>query len=301
MLHGYTQSGPLFRSKTRALEKTLQKAFPGTTLTYPSGPIPLRASDIPGFQPSSTPSHHSSSPATTDSSTANREGAQSGTVNGEEEEPTAFAWWRRKDGSSGPVYTGIEEGLARVAQTIRSEGPFDGAIGFSQGGCVAPMVASLLESGRREAMDALHAREEAQMRFPSSFLTGEGVKGQGGKEGEEGSPVQIQEPLKFVVQYSGFRAPAEFYDGFYEPRIRTPVLHFLGGLDTVVDEGRTRALIDACEEGEGRVIVHPGGHFVPSGKAQLDVVVGFIRECLKGENGERKNEEESVEDMDVPF
>ncbi|KAG4415009.1 hypothetical protein IFR04_011830, partial [Cadophora malorum] len=28
MLHGYTQSGPLFHAKTRALEKLLTKSFP---------------------------------------------------------------------------------------------------------------------------------------------------------------------------------------------------------------------------------------------------------------------------------
>jgi hypothetical protein len=35
MLHGYTQSGPLFQAKTGALRKTLQKAFPaGCDLVY---------------------------------------------------------------------------------------------------------------------------------------------------------------------------------------------------------------------------------------------------------------------------
>ncbi len=43
--------------------------------------------------------------------------------------------------------------------------------------------------------------------------------------------------------------------------------------------------------------MHPGGHFVPVGKDMAGVLVGFVRECC----GEKKQEEESVEDMDVPF
>ena len=61
MLHGYTQSGPLFHAKTKALEKSLAKAFPaapapghlathpgGISLHYPTAPIKLSYADIPG-------------------------------------------------------------------------------------------------------------------------------------------------------------------------------------------------------------------------------------------------------------
>ena len=61
MLHGYTQSGTLFHAKTKALEKSLAKAFPaapapghlathpgGISLHYPTAPIKLSYADIPG-------------------------------------------------------------------------------------------------------------------------------------------------------------------------------------------------------------------------------------------------------------
>ncbi len=193
------------------------------------------------------------------------------------------------------VYSGIEEGLQRIADCIRSSGPFDGVIGFSQGAAAAAMVAALLEGeARKEAFDEL-ARERKKkkggMRYPECFLDDDVDGG------------FVQGPLRFAVCYSGFRAPGRLYEGFYEPRIRTRVLHVLGQVDVVVDEGRGRELVGACEGGEGWVVVHPGGHFVPSQKPWLDAVVGFVKKCMEGEGkGEKEDEvEERVEDMDVPF
>lgn len=184
------------------------------------------------------------------------------------------------------VYEGLERGLQSVADCIRAEGPFDGVVGFSQGGAAAAMVASLLEgSGRAAAFE--EKKKGAGMGYPGSFL--------GEVDGF------VQGPLKFAVCYGGFRAPGALYEGFYEPRIRTPVLHVLGRVDVVVDEARGMELVGVCEGGEGRVVVHPGGHFVPSQKPWLDAVVGFIRHCMEGEGKEVDEEEERVEDMDVPF
>ncbi len=201
-----------------------------------------------------------------------------------------------QEGGVEVVYEGIEEGLQRIADYIRAEGPFDGVIGFSQGAAAAAMVAALLEGkARKEAFDALAGNKTKKkngggMRYPECFLDGDGGF--------------VQGPLRFAVCYSGFRAPGGLYAGFYEPRIRTRVLHVLGQVDVVVDEGRGRGLVGACEGGEGRVVVHPGGHFVPSQKAWLDAVVGFVKMCMEGEEGEGKGEDEvegRVEDMDVPF
>lgn len=190
-----------------------------------------------------------------------------------------------KEAETEVVYEGIESGLRSVADCIRKEGPFDGVVGFSQGAAAAAMVASLLEGRvRKEAFDEAEAR--GGMPYPSSFL--------GEVDGF------VQGPLKFAVCYSGFRAPGRLYRGFYEPRIRTEVLNVMGQVDVVVDEVRGMQLVGVCEGGEGRVVVHPGGHFVPSQKSWLDAVVGFVRQRMEGE-GEIEEEDERVEDMDVPF
>ncbi|THW60342.1 hypothetical protein D6C85_06693 [Aureobasidium pullulans] len=285
MLHGYTQSGPLFHAKTRALEKNLDKAFPaapkpghlpsypgGVELVYPTAPLKLSISDIPGYDV---------------------DGSKS-----ENEDPEAYAWWRRKGDGEPFTYEGLEQGFERIAEVIREKGPFDGAIGFSQGGAAAGMFASLLEEGRRDAFEK--QQSQGGMRYPESF------------EQDTGFMTDvIQQPLKFAVSYSGFgAAPNELYTAFYEPKIKTPMLHFLGSVDTVVEEARSLRLVDACVTGRGveggvaRVVYHPGGHFLPSSQKQyVAALVAFIREVVGGppEDSLENKKEEKAEDMDMPF
>lgn len=267
MLHGYTQSGTLFHAKSRALVKHIQKAFPlhEVDAVYPTGPLRLKPSDIPGYEPSD---------------------------NAEEEEIEAYGWWRRSNTADPPLYQGMDDGLAAVAKVIAEQGPFDGVIGFSQGATMAAMVTALLEPGRKETFQ--HFEKDTSegapgIPFPTAFE-------------------QLQHPpLKFALLYCGFRAPGARYRAFYEnPPIQTPALHILGTLDSVVDESRSKALMDAFAgepEKDGSVVFHPGGHFVPSQRPYLDAAVQFIRKQLeKGNNGINGNaKEEDVNDMDVPF
>jgi fermentation-respiration switch protein FrsA (DUF1100 family) len=180
---------------------------------------------------------------------------------------------------------------------MTADGPFDGVIGFSQGGAAAGMVASLLEEGRRAAFEA--AQSKGGIRFPDSFTRDSGYI-------EE----SVQAPLKFAVSYSGFGAGTNsLYQAFYEPQIQTPMMHFLGSLDTVVSEERSLRLVEACANGKGkdggvqRVVYHPGGHFLPSSQKQyVGALVAFIREVMSEQAAAApKKEEERVEDMDVPF
>ncbi|KAI9716133.1 MAG: hypothetical protein M1812_005561 [Candelaria pacifica] len=268
MLHGYTQSGPLFHAKSRALEKTLQKAFPpssspstaaypdGLELIYPTAPLKLSLTEIPGLDTSDE--------------------------NIESDDLDAWAWWRKNDQTG--EYEGMDQGLARIADVLKSEGPFAGVVGFSQGAAVAGMVASLLEKGRKDAFKK--QEQNGGIPYPDCFLIDGKV---------------IHSPLSFAISYSGFGAPSERYRAFYEPKIETPVLHFLGSLDSVVEESRSQQLIDACVgKREERVVFHPGGHFLPSQKQFLNAVVGFIREVITSDGG-GIGVEEKAEDMNVPF
>jgi len=269
LLHGFTQSGPLFYAKTRALEKNLKKAFPAPTynldLVYPTGPIRARPVDMPDSF-----------------SKKDADGA---------EDSESYAWWLRKGDAEPFRYEGIEKGMERIAEVIRAQGPFDGVIGFSQGGAAAGMVASLLEPGRRDAF--ADAQNRGGMPYPPSFEEDCGMV-------EEA----VQPPMKFSVSYSGFGATTNaLYTAFYEPKIKTPMLHFLGSVDTVVEEARSLRLVDSCEEGRGedgrRVVYHPGGHFLPSSqKEYVAALVGFIRETM-GWNEIKQSEEDK--ELDMPF
>lgn len=270
MLHGFTQSGPLFHAKTRALEKNLKKAFPAPTheleMVYPTGPIRTRPVDLPDSF-----------------TTRDADGA---------EDAESFAWWLRKGDGEPFRYEGIEKGMEHVAHVIRTQGPFDGVIGFSQGGAAAGMVASLLEPGRRDAFAA--AQKKGGMPYPTAFEEDAGYV-------EEA----VQAPMKFAVSYSGFGATTNnLYLGFYEPLIKTPTLHFLGSVDTVVEEARSLRLVDACEEGRGkdgrRLVYHPGGHFLPSSQREyVAALVAFIKETMGWDQA--ANHQEDEKELDMPF
>ncbi|KAL4783038.1 dihydrofolate reductase [Aspergillus varians] len=271
MLHGYTQSGPLFHAKSRALVKHITKAFPLHEISaiYPTAPIRLNPADIPGYTPA--------------------EGPGSGA---DDTEIESFGWYTRSSTAKPPLCVGLEDGLDVVAKVLSEEGPFDGVIGFSQGAAMAAMVASLLEgTERREAFTQFATSPSGVEGFayPASFA-------------------ELNHPaMKFALCYSGYRSTGDRYRAFYEsPPIQTPILHVLGSLDAVVEEASSRSLIEACvgdPEGEGKVVWHPGGHFLPSQRPYLDAAVRFLRESLEAREtgGKDKAKEEDVNDMDLPF
>lgn len=164
---------------------------------------------------------------------------------------------------------------------LKEQGPFDGVMGFSQGAALAAMVASLLEDGRADAF----AKVKDGMAFPSSF-----------------SEVQPP-PLKFGVCFSGLLNKHENYAAFYEPKIQTPILHVLGSMDTIVEESESLALAERCVHGgAGNIIRHAGTHTVPTSERDIAAVIQFIRNVYpSGKTQAKKEEEEDVLDMDMPF
>ncbi|KAI9904189.1 hypothetical protein N3K66_000718 [Trichothecium roseum] len=232
MLHGYTQSGPLFRSKTRALEKQLAKTLLPfrllPTFLYPTAPNRLLPQDVPGYEgPDVDPSDEARLLDT-------------------------WAWFRKSEATG--EYRLLEEGMRAVADAIRDagEGGIDGVCGFSQGGCLAGLVAAALEKDRPvpEGKQGDWARELREAN--------------GGRE------------LRCLVSYSGFWPPPDSLQWCYEPKVSTPSLHFIGSLDSVVVEERSRALVDRCRDAQ--VVVHPGGHYVPISKEWIMALAVFIKQ-----------------------
>ncbi|RKF78978.1 Dihydrofolate reductase [Golovinomyces cichoracearum] len=252
MLHGYTQSGPLFHAKTRALEKLLHKHFPqrsnshhvnhipdypgGIQLIYPTAPILLTTPDMPGYSPDSV----------TDKKLND-----------------LWAWWKRDMDSS--LYVGLEQSLATIARVISDNNGIDGIMGFSQGAAAAAIVTSLLEPERIMAFEELQRINADVFPYPQEWI---------------GLKTLCPDGLKFAVAYSGFLPSHPVYEAFFEPKIQTPIMHFIGSYDTVLDEKRSKALVDRCAENARKLIYHPGGHFVPCDKKMSNVVISFIIECL---------------------
>lgn len=228
----------------------------------PTGPYNLRPSDIPGYEPP--------------------EGADPAA----EDEPTDNWGWFQHDEGTG-AYRRFDEGMQRVADAIRDAGGVDGILGFSQGGAFAQMAAAAMESEHHRPLPA-HDPPKNNTNWAKQLRDANGGK-----------------PLKFCMVYSGFVARDPALQWLYEGGMATPSLHVLGSLDTVVGDDRTRGLYEKCgpaEEGEGgkaKVLVHPGGHFVPVKKEWTTPVAGWLMEVLKddlpsAENGDGEKPKEAL-------
>ncbi|KAK9236891.1 serine hydrolase FSH [Lipomyces kononenkoae] len=110
-LHGYTQSGNLFSKKSAALRKSLLKL--GFTASYPTGPIKLALPD-----------------------TADPE--ERSQLEGLGIDDDSYGWWVKDEEKQ--EYVGLDKTWAYLAEYIKEEGPFDGAVGFSQGAALAGML-----------------------------------------------------------------------------------------------------------------------------------------------------------------
>jgi len=246
-------------------------------LIYPTAPNRLSARDIPGYEVSASHFAH---------------GEEGGDDDADGDETDAWAWFRKDEASM--EYRFLEEGMGRIAEAIRGAGgsssaamdgtctneeneskeenetepAIHGIIGFSQGGSTAAMVASAMEGGsggETTATTTTHKRRKPTS--PRDEKWAAALREANGNR-----------PLKFAVIYSGFYAVPDSLAWLYEPKIQTPTLHFIGSLDTVVDESRSQGLVDRCEDPV--VVVHPGGHYVPVGKEWVMMLAGFVRKCV---------------------
>jgi len=127
----------------------------------------------------------------------------------------------------------------------KTEVPFHGVLGFSQGAAMAALVTIFLE------------RPEV---FPN-FLV----------DGKPSHP-----PLRFCVFISGFRITDAGLSYIFSGDIKysTPSLHVLGRKDTVVSPTLSRTLIDVFES--PCVELHDGGHIIPSTAAWLQFFKSYF-------------------------
>ncbi|PYH94573.1 hypothetical protein BO71DRAFT_475895 [Aspergillus ellipticus CBS 707.79] len=238
MIHGYTETGESFRADVRPLEKALMEAFPeapapgshpdypgGVELVYPDGTWRLKPTDWARYIPGTDP---------------------------------GFGWFYKVPDDD--EFPGLLDGLQKLGDIMRAQGPFAGVIGYSQGGFLTGLITSMLEPGRQSVFEQT-AIESGGIEFPESF---KGV-----------------EPMKFSISCCGFAGLSPRYKAFYLPKISSPMLHVNGQFDDIVYDKRSRTLIDATTgTEEEKVLVHPGGHVVPTSKLYTDAMIMYIKNRL---------------------
>ncbi|KAI1116349.1 serine hydrolase FSH [Nemania sp. NC0429] len=155
-----------------------------------------------------------------------------------------YAWW--------PMDANVTdiETFRYLSNVLDAEGPFDGIVGFSQGGSVGSLIAALLERPKSVR--------------PSNFTTSHG-------------------PLQLVVSYSGYHEDDERLQKYYAQKIKTPILHFISSTDPVMAEERCFRLVKRCEDPDDKVIVYTGSgfHRVPSTKMTAQALTRFLTEVLQ--------------------
>lgn len=241
-LHGHTQTGPILSRKTFRLQQHIKRAFPKTTFYFPTGSIACKVSDrldyVEGIQKERPETFK------------------------DPDEIETHSWFRLHEDDPP---RGLLESIDRVAEIIRTEGPFDGMICFSQGSVVGAMSASLLEGPRRrQRFEEYSAQNPNAVRYPDAYKNLD------------------HPPLKFVITYGAYMGVDPVFSAFYsDPIITTPFMDFMGEFDPVIPS-EMAAAVDRAQIGGSRrrKMIHPGAHAIPCGSEYHEAAVDFIRSAI---------------------
>lgn len=121
-IHGYRQNGEVFRSKTGSFRKMVHKWAQFTYITAPHKVILVdEINEDPNI--------------------------------GQSKDEEQYGWFFNRDDNTyrgirkgGPAI-GFEDSVKLVEDVCEREGPFDGILGFSQGGCFTGLLCDLQQKG----------------------------------------------------------------------------------------------------------------------------------------------------------
>ncbi|KAJ5112257.1 hypothetical protein N7532_000302 [Penicillium argentinense] len=159
------------------------------------------------------------------------------------------------------IIRGLEQSIQYIFRLLEQHGPFIGVMGFSTGAALAAIIASLLE------------KEKPVYGF--QFDT-------------------FHPPLEFVISFSGFKLENPDYKHIYSPKIKTPILHIIGTLDTMVSTSQSLRLRKSCANAS----LHSfhGTHYVPRTRHFLKALAQFVEETLGSEGYNEGDWEDCDED-----
>jgi len=205
-LHGYTQNATVFSKQTAVIRKALKSSVEFVYLSAP------RYAD-------------DAFPETDESS-------------------RKLAWWEAKTSKEphrGMEYHGFEETLSYIVDFLEKEGPFDGALGFSQGAILAATLSASLRDNCLHRLSTSH---------PS---------------------------LKIAIMISGFKMRDLAYEKYFDPGpIETHSLHVLGTGDKLVPSEHSLELSSYFKN--PTILEHSGGHYVPSDTQNKRKFIEFFQQ-----------------------
>ncbi|GAA5801572.1 hypothetical protein HPULCUR_007020 [Helicostylum pulchrum] len=88
-----------------------------------------------------------------------------------------------------------------------------------------------------------------------------------------------QTPFKFSIIVAGFKPTKQTATNMMltkENKVKTPSLHYIGDLDTIVLPENMSALVEAFEK--PKIFRHTGGHYLPSTAASRKALLSFLEQ-----------------------
>ncbi|KAI9297480.1 FSH1-domain-containing protein [Neoconidiobolus thromboides FSU 785] len=206
MLHGYTQNKNVFEKKCGALRKSLKNHC---EFQFIDAPFEL-----------------------TDKEEIKK---YSGNSIGDENEKQ-LAWFIRNSN----VYDGLDESVDYLLKFINENGPFDGILGFSQGGIMASIISKMIEEDI----------EEIKQKYNSINL------------------------FKFNIIVSGFLPRDERVLDYYKKNSTIPSLFIIGERDDLVLPANSLKLKERYDN--ATLLTHEGGHFIPTKAIYKAEILKFV-------------------------
>uniref|UniRef100_A0A8D8UK22 Ovarian cancer-associated gene 2 protein homolog n=1 Tax=Cacopsylla melanoneura TaxID=428564 RepID=A0A8D8UK22_9HEMI len=188
-LHGLGQNNQTFRNKTGSMRKRLKSL---AEFTYIDSPYSITNSNIANLE----------------------DVAEFG----------ERSWFHPQDNRySENIVTGFNESFAYIEEAIKSKGPFDGILGFSQGAEILGLICCL----------------KSKSLFQGDFK------------------------FAIFVSGFKSHCPAYNNHYCLPNPIKIPSLHVWGEGDNIIVKDRSEAFMELFDNSTSHKIVHPGGHFLP--------------------------------------
>lgn len=151
-------------------------------------------------------------------------------------------WWHARDNGSEVNYQGWDRSRAALIRLFNEQGPFDGVLGFSQGAILTSVLCGLRHP----------AGQPPTPEYPFSF--------------------------SFAIMFGGFSARDTQLSKVYDQRdlYKLPSLHVYGTTDMIVNEVDSMKLARRFDG--PRIIIHGGGHIVPSFWKFKETLGYFVKE-----------------------
>lgn len=224
-LHDYRQNDKMFSSMVEQFQKIIGNSIEFTYVNAPNIPLPHNAEDI----------YHN-----------------------------LRGWWftsnndyyDRNDTSD--FCKGFESSIASLADVVRTKGPFDGIMGFSQGAALAAMIC--LDSAMKKALINLPDDQKEAIAYKSLF------------------PSELCS-FKFAMLFSGFCSKSSRHKDIYIKAREmqesskaqhfndcvVPILNVIGNKSRIVKKQTSEKLSFLFGKSNTQELHYPGGHFVPKG------------------------------------